>query len=147
MKIPHKTIVLHWVERCSSWSEVPWADWVRFRGYDSEKMTSLPGLEAGEHFFVVCMLGVHDELRNVIPHRYTISENARLIHGFDGLDAAERVESERIGELTFPTIEEIERYDELGERGFSVNLPPHHTVSHLVQAMPGIARAQPASAL
>ena len=59
---------------------------------------------------------------------------------------AEREESDRIGELAFPTLEDIERYNELGERGFSVNLPPHHTVQNLVQAMPAIAGAQPGAA-
>ena len=145
-KIPHKTVVLHWVQCRRAWAELPWADWVRFRGYDPEKARSLPGVEAGEHFFVVCMLGVYGDLCNVIPHRYAVSEDARLVHGFDGLDVAEREESDRIGELAFPTLDDIERYNELGERGFSVNLPPHHTVQNLVHAMPGIAGAQPGAA-
>jgi hypothetical protein len=146
MKIPHKTVVLHWVECGNAWAELPWTDWVRFRGYDAEKTASLPGVEAGEHFFVVCMLGVHGELCNVIPHRYSLSEDARLVHGFDGLDVAERKESERIGELAFPSLEDIERYNQLGGRGLSANLPPHHTVQNLLQAMPGIAGAQPGAA-
>jgi hypothetical protein len=139
-------MVLHWVECCSEWAELPWADWVRFRGYDKDRSRSLPGAEAGEHFFVVCMLGFYGELCNVIPHRYVISKGAKLVHGFDGLNIAEREESDRIGELSLPTVEDIERYNELGERGFSVNLPPHHTVPYLVQAMPGIAGAHPGAA-
>jgi hypothetical protein len=109
-------------------------------------LTSLPGAEAGEHFFLVCMLGVHGELRNVIPHRYAISKDACLVHGFDGLNVAEREESERIGELAFPTLEEVERYNQLGELGLSVNLPPYYTVRHLFQVMPGIAGAKPEAA-
>ena len=145
-KIPHKTVVLHWVEQRNAWAELPWPYWVRFRGYDKEHSRSLVGAEAGEHFFLVCMLGTHGELCNVIPHRYVISTDARLVHGFDGLDVAEREESDRIEELASPTIEDIERYDELVELGFSVNLPPLHTVQHLLQAMPGIAGAQPGAA-
>ena len=145
-KIPHKTVVLHWVERRSRWAELPWSDWVRFRGQDQGKPTSLADAEAGEHFFLVCMLGVNGELSNVIPHRYAISQDARLVHGFDGLDVAEREETDRIADLAFPTLDDIERYNQLGERGFAVNLPPLHTVEHLLQAMPGIAGALPDAA-
>lgn len=142
MKPPHKTVVLHWVERHSTWAELPWLDWVRFRGYDSGKPSSLAGAEAGEHFFLVCILGKSGELCNVIPHRYIVSSGARLVHGFDGLDSDEREESDRIGQLAFPAVEELARYNELGERGFSVNLPPPHTLQQLLHAMPGIAGAQ-----
>ncbi len=145
-KIPDKTVVLHWVEGRSAWAELPWSDWVRFRGYDKKHSRSLAGAEAGEHFFLVCMLGAHGELCNVIPHRYVVSAEARLVHGFDGLDIAEREESDRIGELAQPTMEDIERYNELGDRGFAVNLPPLHTVQHLLQVMPGIAGAPPGAA-
>jgi hypothetical protein len=141
-KIPAKTVILHWVERHGTWAELPWPDWVRFRGYDKVNARSLSGAEAGEHFFVVCMLGVDGELCNAIPHRYVVSTDARLVHGFDGLDLLEREELHRIGELAFPTLEDIERCDELGERGFSVNLPPPHTVHQLLQSMPGIPGAQ-----
>ena len=142
MKLPHKTVVLHWTERSSAWAELPWSDWVRFRGYDSEKTPSLAGAEAGEHFFVVCILGTSGELCNAIPHRYIVSSDARLVHGFDGLDTGEREESVRIGSLAFPAPEELARYNELGERGFSVNLPPPRAVQQLLHAMPGIAGAQ-----
>jgi len=141
--IPPKTIVLHWNEGRSAWAELPWFDWVRFRGFGKGQSSLLVGAEAGEHYFLVCKLGVHDELWDVIPHRYVVSADARLVHGFDGLDARERAESDRIAELDSTTAEEIERYNELVERGFSANLPPHHTLQKLVQAMPGIAGAQP----
>jgi hypothetical protein len=141
--IPDKTVVLHWVEGQKTWAEMPWGDWVRFRGFGKERSSLLVGAEAGEHYFLVCVLGVHGELCNVIPHRYMLSNDARLVHGFDGLDMSEREESDRLEELTSPTTEEVDRYNELGDRGFSVNLPPLHTVSHLLHAMPGIAGAQP----
>src|SRR5437764_5498084 len=131
MKLPHKTVILHWVERNSAWAELPWSDWVRFRGYDKEKAPSLAGAEAGEHFFVVCILGTSGELRNAIPHRYIVSSDARLVHGFDGLEIVEREESVRLGNLAFPALEDIARYDELGQRGFSVNLLPHRAVQQL----------------
>ena len=145
-KAPEKTLVLHWVEGRSAWAELPWVDWVRFRGFGKDRSSLMVGAEAGEHYFVVCMLGVHGELCNVIPHRYVVSADARLVHGFDGLEVAEREESDRIEDLAAPTLEEMERQQELGERGFSVNLPPHHTVAHLMQAIPGIAGAQPSAA-
>jgi hypothetical protein len=145
-KIPDKTLILHWIEGQNAWAELPWLDWVRFRGFGTERSNLLIGAEAGEHYFLVCMLGSHGELCNVIPHRYMISNDARLVHGFDGLEVAEREESDRIEDLVAPTIEDLERYAELGERGFAVNLPPLHTVQHLLQAMPGIAGAQPGAA-
>ena len=141
--IPHKTVILHWNESQGEWTELPWLDWVRFRGFGKEQSSLLVGAEAGEHYFLVCKLGIGDELFDVIPHRYVVSADARLVHGFDGLNGVERDESDKIEELDSPTIEEIERYNELVDRGFSANLPPHHTLKNLVQAMPGITGAKP----
>ena len=143
--VPHKTLVLHWIEDQRAWTELSWPDWVRFRGFGDD-MRGLAGAAAGEHYFVVCMLGIHGELRNVIPHRYIVSTDARLVHGFDGLDVAEREESDRIADLILPTIEDTERYDELGDRGFSVNLPPLRTIEQLLRTIPGVAGAQPDAA-
>jgi hypothetical protein len=145
-RIPHKTLIFHWVEGQGEWSEIPWPDWVRFRGLSKERSSLLRGAEPGDHYFVVCMLGTYGELCNVIPHRYVISADARLVHGFDGLEIEEREESDRIEELPCPTIEEIDRYNELGARGFAVNLPPAYTVQHLLHTIPGIAGAQPGAA-
>jgi hypothetical protein len=141
--IPDQTLIFHWVEGRRVWAELPWADWVRFRGFGKERSSLLIGAEAGEHYFLVCMLSADGELCNVIPHRYVVSSDARLVHGFDGLEASERVESGRLEGLISPTIEDIERQTELGEREFSANLPPLHTIQHLLQAIPGIAGAQP----
>jgi len=99
----------------------------------------LAGAEPGEHYFVVCILGDRGELANVIPHKYFLSRDARLVHGFDGLEDDERHEFFRIQVLTSPTFEDSERYNELGARGFTVNLPPAHTVPPLVRALPGVA--------
>src|SRR5262245_14090995 len=71
-KTPDKTLVLHWIEDQSTWTELPWLDWVRFRGFGKERSSLLIGASAGEHYFLVCMLGQHGELSNVIPHRYVI---------------------------------------------------------------------------
>jgi hypothetical protein len=142
-KTPAKTLVLHWIEDQGAWTELPWLDWVRFRGFGKDRSSLLVGAEAGEHYFLVCMLGPHGELSNVIPHRYVISSDARLVHGFDGLEAEEREEADRLEELDWPTIDDIERFNELGERGLFANLPPRRTVQNLLQAIPGIAGAQP----
>jgi hypothetical protein len=138
---PDKTVILHWQECQNAWTELPWRAWVQFRGFGEEGVSLLAGAEAGEHYFLVCILGTRGELRNVIPHRYVISTDARLVHGFDGLESAERDELCRLEELPWPTTEEAERYEKFGARGFSVNLPPLHTVQHLMTAMPGIADA------
>lgn len=143
---PNKTLILHWIEGQSAWAELPWPEWVRFRGFGKERSSLLVGAEAGEHYFLVCMIGAHGDLCNVIPHKYVVTADARLVHGFDGLELTEREESERLEDLDTPTVEEVERYNELGDRGFSVNLPPLHTVQPLLRAIPGIAGAQPGAA-
>lgn len=140
-KIADKTLVLHWIEKQKAWSELPWLDWVRFRGFGKDRSTLLIGATAGEHYFLVCMLGSHGELWNVIPYKYVISNNARMVHGFDGLGIAERTEVDRLEHLPCPTIDEMDRLDELGTRGFSANLPPTRTIQNLWCTLPGIAGA------
>jgi hypothetical protein len=141
---PDNTVVLHWDEGRTAWAKLPWRDWVQFRGHDKGG-SLLAGAEAGEHYFLVCILGDRGELANVIPHKYVISNEGRLVHGFDGLADAEREEFCRIQVLRLPTIEDSERYHELGARGFAVNLPPPHTVQPLLSAMPGLAGAKPSA--
>lgn len=145
-RVPDKTVILHWIENQGTWVELPWADWIRFRGFGEDQTSLLLGAPAGEHYFLVCMLGSYGDLCNVVPHRYVISSDARLIHGFDGLEVAEREESDRLRELAAPTFEDIERFTALGTRGFAVNLPPLHTVQNLLYAIPGLAGAQPGAA-
>ena len=143
---PDKTVILHWDECQTAWAQLPWRDWVRFRGLGEGRHSELAGAEAGEHFFLVCILGERGELCDVIPHRYVMSEDGRLVHGFDGLEAAEREESCRIEGLLWPTAEDAARYAEFGARGLSVNLPPLHTVQPLMRAIPGLAGAQQGAA-
>jgi hypothetical protein len=140
---PERTVILHWDEGQCEWARIAWPDWVRFRGMGGVAGNSLlPGATAGEHFFLVCILGNREELWNIIPHRYVVSEGARLVGGFDGLSESEREESCRIEDLAFPTVDEVRRYEELGDRGFSVNLPPPHTINHFLKAMPRIVAAE-----
>jgi len=143
---PENTVILHWEASGDAWAQLPWPDWVRFRGFGEGGKSLLAGAEAGEHYFLVCVLGDGGELANVIPHKYVLSEDARLVHGFDGLIEAERQEFCRIEVLRSPSIEDTERYSELDSRSFTVNLPPAHTVQALVRAMPGLAGAQPTAA-
>jgi hypothetical protein len=143
---PDSTVILHWEEGRTSWAEISWHDWVRFRGIGQDGPRLLAGAEAGEHYFLVCVLGDGGDLSNVIPHRYVMSTDGRLVHGFDGLGEAEREESCRIEELALPTIEDSERYTELRDRGFKVNLPPLHTVQPLMRSIPGVAGAQASAA-
>src|SRR5438067_10470389 len=138
---PAKAVVLHWDEVRSAWAVLSWGDWVRFRGLEPGGDTLLAGADAGEHYFLVCVLGNDGELRHAIPHRYIMSADGRLVYGFDGLEAEEREESSRIEELDMPTPQEVKRYNELGARGLSANLPPPRTVPPLLRAMPGLASA------
>ncbi|MEA2904016.1 MAG: hypothetical protein QOG83_1587 [Alphaproteobacteria bacterium] len=140
------TVILHWDKCQTSWAELSWHDWVRFRGFGEEGSRLLVGAEAGEHYFLVCVLGDRGDLANVIPHKYVMSSEGRLVYGFDGLGEAERQESCRIEELALPSIEDSERYQELGSRGFTVNLPPLHTLQPLLKAIPGLAAAEPSAA-
>lgn len=143
---PDNTVILHWDEYRTAWAKLSWGEWVRFRGSGEGGPSLLAGADAGEHYFLVCVLGDRGELANVIPHRYVLSTDGRLVHGFDGLARAEREEYHRIQVLLSPTIEDSDRYQELEARGFSVNLPPSHTVRPLLSAMPGLAGAQPSAA-
>jgi hypothetical protein len=140
------TVILHWDANRTSWAQLSWRDWVRFRGFGEGGQSLLARAEAGEHYFLVCVLGDCGELANVIPHKYVLSADARLVHGFDGLGEAERQEFCRIEALRSPTIEDYDRYNELDARSFMVNLPPAHTVQPLLRAMPGLAGAQPSAA-
>ncbi len=139
---PDNTVILHWDEDHGAWAELPWRDWVGFRARDEKGHRLLAGAEAGEHFFLVCVLGDRGDLANVIPHRYLLSTDGRLVHDFDGLEEAERDEYYKLQDLRIPTIEDSDRYSELGARGFSANLPPLHTVQALLRAMPGLAGAR-----
>ena len=139
--IPKNTVILHWDDQRSEWTELPWGDWLRFRGLTGRE-TSLAGAEAGEHYFLICMLESTGCLGNVIPHRYAISTGGRLSHGYDGLGETEREEFYRIKSLRWPTLEDSEIYNELGARAFAVNLPPAHTVQALLRALPGLAGVQ-----
>jgi hypothetical protein len=142
---PDNTVILHWNEDLTTWATLSWREWVRFRGFGEGGMSLLAGAEAGEHYFLVCILGDGGELANVIPHRYVLSADGRLVHGFDGLGEAERKEYYGIQELLLPTVEDSERCNELEARGFTVNLPPPHTVQPLLKTIPGLAGA-PSSA-
>ena len=75
-----------------------------------------------------------------------MTTDARLVHGFDGLEKAEREESDRLGDLLFPTAEDLERCQQLLAREFAANLPPLHTVQPLMQALPGVAGADQGAA-
>ena len=143
---PDNTVILHWDECQTAWAKMSWRDWVRFRGFDDGGLSLLAGAEAGEHYFLVCILGERGELANVIPHRYVLSTDGRLVHGFDGLGQAEREEYDRIQVLLLPTVEDSERCRELDARGLTVNLPPLHTLPPLLTALPGLAGAQPSAA-
>jgi hypothetical protein len=142
---PEDIVILHWNEARTSWERFAWRDWVRFRGFVEKRSSDLIGAEPGEHYFLICFLGERGELANVIPHKYVMSADGRLVYAFDGLEPAEREERSRLGELVTPTIEDSERYAELGDRGFAVNLPPLRTVPPLLKAMPGLAGARPSA--
>jgi hypothetical protein len=143
---PDNTIILHWKEDLTTWATLSWREWVRFRGFGEGGMSLLAGAEAGEHYFLVCILGDGGALANVIPHRYVLSADGRLVHGFDGLGEAERKEYCGIQELLLPTVEDSERCSELEAQGFTVNLPPPHTVQPLLKTIPGLAAALPSAA-
>jgi hypothetical protein len=144
--IAKDVIILHWDETRAEWDTFAWSDWVRFRAFVEDRLPELSGAKPGEHYFVVCMMGERGDLADVIPHKYILSADGRLVHAFDGLDAVERAERRRLGRLPAPTVEDTERYNELCTLGFAVNLPPPHTVAPLLKSMPGLAGAQPTAA-
>ena len=50
---PDNTVILHWEEGQAVWTQLPWRDWVRFRGFGRGGSTLLAGAEAGEHYFLL----------------------------------------------------------------------------------------------
>ena len=54
---PENTVILHWDECRTAWTKLPWRDWVRFRGFGGGELSMLAGAEAGDHYFLVCVLG------------------------------------------------------------------------------------------
>jgi hypothetical protein len=48
---PKNTIILHWDEYRSEWAELPWRDWLRFRGLAAREtlLRALPGLAGAQH--------------------------------------------------------------------------------------------------
>jgi hypothetical protein len=140
-RTPKNTVILHWEEHQSEWTELPWRDWLRFRGFAARE-SSLTGAHAGDHYFLICLLESTGCLANLIPHRYAMSTGGGLSYGFDGLEETEREEFYRLKALRWPTPEESKIYDDLGARAFAVNLPPAHTVQALLRALPGLAGAQ-----
>jgi len=140
------TVILHWNESKTCWEKFAWSSWVRLRSFIDGRLPELPGAEPGVHFFLVCMLGKHGALADVIPHKYAMSEHGHLIQAFDGLEEEERAERLRLGQLVAPTLEDTERHKELCDRGFAVNLPPARTVSPLLKSIPGLTEADPGAA-
>src|SRR5262249_24097451 len=124
---PDSTVILHWDECQSAWARLSWRDWVRFRGLEADGLSLLVGAEAGEHYFLVCVLGDRGELVNVIPHRYVLSTDGRLVYGFDGLGKDERGEYCRIQVLRSPTTQDAARCGEFDTRAVSVDPAPPPT--------------------
>ena len=144
---PANTVILHWDECGTTWAQLPWRDWVRFRGFDDGGLSLLAGAEAGEHYFLVCVLDDRGELANVIPHRYVCRPTGAsftVSMGFARRSAKNIAASNCWSSLRSRT---SERYNELDARGFTMlNLPPPHTVQPLLRALPGLAGAQPSGA-
>ena len=92
-------------------------------GIRQERLSPVGRRRGRRALFLVCVIGDRGELYNVIPHRYVMSADGRLVHGFDGLGAAEREESCRIEELVLPSIEDMERYKELVLADFRSTCP------------------------
>jgi len=40
---PDSTVILHWDQCEAEWAELPWRDWVRFRGFDESGFRLLVG--------------------------------------------------------------------------------------------------------
>jgi hypothetical protein len=66
--------VLHW--RDGGWHHIAWNDWSNFRA-PGAAFVPLPYVTAGEHRFVVCIVG-DGRLYNILPHRYLVGEDGRI---------------------------------------------------------------------
>jgi hypothetical protein len=77
---PDNTVILHWDECRTSWAELSWHDWVRFRGFGAGRQTLLAGAVAGEHYFLSAFSAA---TASAMPSTfYVLSTDARLVARF-----------------------------------------------------------------
>ena len=129
--------VLHW--RDGVWHRIAWPDWMSFRGL-ADSFVPLPGVTAGEHHFVVCV--VEDgRLYNILPHRYLIDRDGRIAEDryfgvlSDGEMARYEALERRDCEHPHPLGDDEQRdFDAIRDRLWHSWLPPVEAVRELTRA-------------
>jgi hypothetical protein len=133
-----ETIVLHWNEAARTWDLIPWSAFVKFRAF-LEKFQPLPGIGAGDHWFVVCIVDEQKTLFNIIPHRYRLDLDGCITdHHFHDL-SAEEIDKVSKWEISRVTLEDADQsaFNALRDRMWRSYLPTPEAAMVLMRQLPG----------
>jgi hypothetical protein len=131
-------VVLHWNEAARTWNKILWSDWMKFRAFRDE-FRPLSDIRAGDHCFVVCVTDEHQNLFNILPHRYRLDRDGRITdHHFDDLSTSERafISKWQLSQEA-PTGADADRRDALRERMWRSWLPTQEAATILIRHLPG----------
>jgi hypothetical protein len=89
--------VLHWNEAAGTWDGIPWTVWTEFRL--GKEYAPLPGVDAGDNYFVMGELNHQGDIVWLRPQRCTIYDDGELRAVFDSLTADERTELRQLEDI------------------------------------------------
>jgi hypothetical protein len=136
---PFEMLVLHWNEATKTWDRISWDDWSHFRALRGrDEFRPLQNVRRGDHFFV-CIAADERTVFNIIPHRYRVDGDGRIVdHDFDDLSPEEGEIIRKWQHSHFsPEGEEAIEYNALRERCYRSWLPPREAAMALIRDLPG----------
>jgi hypothetical protein len=149
-------VIFHWNEAARTWDQKSWQDWMCFMGVgdgpQGEKFRPLPGIRAGDHYFVVCIVDEDRTLYNILPHRYLIDHDGRIVDDryFGVLSEAETELYEALNKRAYQypqthplNDKEKTEFDTTRGRLWRSWLPPRDAAMVLIRQLPGFPKAWP----
>lgn len=154
-------VIFHWNEGSRTWDNKSWQDWMWFKGggetmklggAPGETFRPLPGIGAGDHYFVVCIVDDDQTLYNIIPHRYLIDHDGHTVDDryFGVLSEAETERYEALDKRhyqypqTHPLNDkEKTEFDTIRGRLWHSWLPPRDAAMVLIRQLPGFPKDWP----
>ena len=76
---PDNTVILHWDECRTSWTKLPWDDWVRFRGCGADRQSLLAGAKEIRNTSLKNLKDVRAYTNMPVLSSIPLLENALLI--------------------------------------------------------------------
>lgn len=144
-------LALHWNEAARTWDKIAWCDFMRFKTFGDE-FRPLAGIGAGNHWFVVCVVDDQQNLFNVLPHRYLIHHDGRIVDdGYFGvLSGAETKRYKALNKrhYQYPQIhplneKEQTEFDAIRDRLWRSWLPPRDAAMMLIRDLPAFPTSSP----